>query len=31
MFEGLFGVLVSGLVMFFPVLRGGSTVRAASA
>jgi hypothetical protein len=28
MFEGLFGMLVSGLVIFFPVLRGGSTVRA---
>jgi hypothetical protein len=27
MFQGLFGMLVSGLVIFFPVVRGGSTVR----
>jgi hypothetical protein len=25
-FEGLFGVFVSGLVIFFPVMHGGSTV-----
>jgi len=28
MFEGLFGMLVSGLVIFFPVSRGGSTAPA---
>jgi hypothetical protein len=27
MFQRLLGVLVSGLVIFFPVVRGGSTVR----
>ena len=27
-FQRLFGKLVSGLVIFFPVVRGGSTVRA---
>jgi len=27
MFQRLFGMLVSGLVIFFPVVRGGSTVR----
>jgi hypothetical protein len=26
-FQGLFGKLVSGLVIFLPVVRGGSTVR----
>ena len=28
MFQRLFGKLMSGLVIFFPVVRGGSTVRA---
>jgi hypothetical protein len=28
MFEGLFGMLVSGLAIFVPALRGGSTVPA---
>jgi hypothetical protein len=27
MFQRLFGMLVSGLVIFFPEVRGGSTVR----
>jgi hypothetical protein len=27
MFQGLFGMLVSGLVIFFPVVRGSSSVR----
>jgi len=27
MFQCLFGMFVSGLVIFFPVVRGGSTVR----
>jgi hypothetical protein len=27
MFQGLFGMFVSGLVIFFSVVRGGSTVR----
>jgi hypothetical protein len=27
MFQRLFGMLVSGLMIFFPVVRGGSTVR----
>ena len=27
MFQRLFGMLMSGLVIFFPVMRGGSTVR----
>jgi hypothetical protein len=27
MFQRLFGKLMSGLVIFFPVVRGGSTVR----
>lgn len=29
-FQRLFGMLVSGLVIFFPVVRGGSTVRVCS-
>jgi hypothetical protein len=27
MFQGLFGMLVSGLVIFFPMVRGSSSVR----
>jgi hypothetical protein len=27
MFQGLFGMLMSGLVIFFPVVRGSSSVR----
>jgi hypothetical protein len=30
MFQSLLGMLVSGLVILFPVVRGGSTVRVCS-